>query len=186
MFAVIGIGPDFAASDAGFAVEVEGLIKNSRKIVGIGEIGLDAKVAGKSPLAMQKEVFAKQVQAAKSMEMPAVIHSRGMFEETLKIIEDARLKRVMFHFFEGDEKQAAALAKKGYFISIPPVQTSKRKRIIKEVDLNSIVVETDSPIVGKKPSDVVGVCETVARIKGTSLDDVAEKTTENIRRLFNI
>jgi TatD DNase family protein len=186
VFAVVGIGPDFAASDANFVVEVSGLIKSSMKIVGVGEIGIDTKVADKNRLELQRELFVSQVQIARDLNMPVVIHSRGALEEVMKILEEVRLRKVLFHFFEGDEKQALELSKKGYFISIPPAMTEKRKRIIKEVGLNNLVVETDSPIVGKTPADVIGVCEEIAALKGVSLEEVAEKTTENIRSLFYI
>jgi TatD DNase family protein len=186
VFAVVGIGPDFAAKDSGLVGEIEALVKMSRKIVGIGEIGVDTKVAADNDLGLQKEIFRKQVQIAKELDLPIVIHSRGALDEVIKIIESEHMKRAMFHFFEGDEKQASELAKKGYLISIPPAWTGKRKRIIKEVGLNSLVAETDSPIVGKTPADVVGVCEAIAKLKGVSLEEVATETTENIRRLFYI
>ncbi len=186
VFAVVGIGPDFAATDSAYAVEVPGLIRSSKKIVGIGEIGMDAKVADKNSLAIQKEVFSQQLKVAKELDMPVVIHSRGMLGEVASMLIDMQIKRVMFHFFEGDEKQAVELASRGYLISIPPAQTEKRKRVIKEVNLKSIVAETDSPVVGKTPADVIGVCETIAQVKGVSLEEVAAQTTENIRRLFYI
>ncbi len=186
VFTVIGIGPDFATSDAGYVVEIEGLIRNSMKIVGIGEIGIDTKVSDKNAIALQKELFSKQAQIAKALDMPIVIHSRGALEDVKKILAETQVKKALFHFFEGDEAQAMELAEKGYFISIPPAMTGKRKRIIKEVSLSKIVVETDSPIVGETPADVIGVCETIAKIKGVSLEEVAAKTTENIRRLFYI
>lgn len=186
VFAVVGIGPDFAASDSSFSVEIAGLIKKSMKIVGVGEIGIDVNVADKNDLGLQREVFSRQVQIAKDLDMPVVIHSRGALEEITRVLAEMRVKKALFHFFEGDEKQALELAKNGYLISIPPAWTGKRKRIIKEVNLNSIVVETDSPIVGKTPADVIGVCETIAKLKGVSLEEVATKTTENIRRLFYI
>ncbi|MDE1855111.1 MAG: TatD family hydrolase [Candidatus Micrarchaeota archaeon] len=186
VFAVVGIGPDFAASDANSVLEIGGLIKNSMKIVGIGEVGIDTKVADKNNLELQKDIFVKQVQLAKDLNMPVVIHSRGALDEIANILAENGIRKALFHFFEGDEKQALELSKKGYFISIPPAMTGKRKRIINEVGLNSIVVETDSPIVGKTPADVIGVCETIAVLKGISLEEVATKTTENIRSLFYI
>ncbi len=186
VFAVVGIGPDFSAKDSASVLEIEGLIRSSRHIVGIGEIGLDAKVADTNNLGVQKEIFDRQLQIARDLDMPVVLHCRGMLNEAAEMLANAQIRRAVFHFFEGDEKQAVELSKKGYFISIPPAMTGKRKRIIKEVSLSSIVVETDSPIVGETPADVIGVCETIAKLKGVSLEEVATKTTENIRRLFYI
>ncbi len=186
IFTVIGIGPDFATSDSGYVVEIEGLIRNSMKIVGIGEVGIDVKVADKNDIGLQKELFAKQAEIARRLDMPVVIHSRGALDEVARILAETHVEKALFHFFEGDETQALELAKKGYFISIPPALTGKRKRIIKEVSLSNLVAETDSPIVGETPADVIGVCETIAELKGVSLEEVAAKTTENIRRLFYI
>lgn len=186
VFGVVGVGPDFSAKDSELVNGIERMVKSNSKLVGIGEIGMDTKVSDSNALELQREVFEKQAQIAVEMDLPIVVHSRGSLEEVLKMMEKAHVKRAMFHFFEGDEKQAAELAKKGYLISIPPAWSGKRKRIIKGVSLNSIVAETDSPIVGKTPADVIGVCETIAKLKGVSVEEVATKTTENIRRLFYI
>ncbi|MDE1874193.1 MAG: TatD family hydrolase [Candidatus Micrarchaeota archaeon] len=186
VFAVIGIGPDFATSDSGYVVEIEGLVRNSMKIVGIGEIGIDTKVADKNSMELQRELFRKQVGVAKELNLPIVIHARGAVEEVANTIIEMQVRKALFHFFEGDEKQALELSKRGYLISIPPAMTGRRKRIINELGLSSIVVETDSPVVGKTPADVIGVCETIAKLKGVSLEEVAAKTTENIRSLFYI
>lgn len=186
VFGVLGIGPDFSVADSKFVEGLENTIKSNSKLVGIGEIGIDHKVEDTNSIEVQREVFSKQLELANKLNLPVVIHSRGALDEIRETLESMKVSRVLFHFFEGDEKQAAELAKKGYFISIPPAMTEKRKRVIKEVNINNIVAETDSPIVGKTPADVIGVCETIAQIKGVSLEEVATKTTENIRRLFYI
>ena len=186
VFAVIGISPDFSSSDAIFISEIEKLVKGSRKIVGIGEIGLDLRVVDRSGLEAQRSVFIEQVRIAKNLGLPVVIHSRGLMAEIVKVLDEERVKGAMFHFFDGDEKQAVELARKGHFISIPPTVSGKRKKVIKALDIRSIVVETDSPIVGKTPAEVIGICESIAKIKGISLEEVAARTTENIRRLFYI
>ena len=185
-FAVIGVGPDFAARDAGFVGSIERMIKENMKIVGIGEIGLDAKAAEKNGMELQKKVFEEQAAIAKRLDLPIVIHCRGMLEEVIGIIDCVGTRKVMFHFFDGDEKQAVEISGRGFFISIPPALTSKRKRVIKEVSLSSLVVETDSPVVGRAPDDVIEVCREIAGMKGVALEEVAAKTTENIRRLFSI
>ncbi|MGA3020837.1 MAG: TatD family hydrolase [Candidatus Micrarchaeales archaeon] len=184
IFAVIGIGPDSPVPESDFTEEVEKIIKSNEKIVGIGEIGIDVKK--EMDIGVQKRLFRMQLELANKLDFPVVIHSRGALKDVLEIIEKVKVKRIMFHFFEGDEKQAIELAKKGYLISIPPAETEKRKKIILEVGLESLVVETDSPIVGKTPADVVKVCATIAKLKNIPLEDVAAKTTENIRRLFYI
>ncbi len=186
VFAVIGVGPDFATSDSQFTGMIEPMIKGNMKIIGIGEVGLDAKDVEKNSMELQKRVFEEQAAIAKRLGVPIVIHCRGMLPDVMQVIERVGTSKAMFHFFDGDEKQAAGLAAKGFLISIPPALTSKRKRVIKELSLSSLVVETDSPVVGKTPDDVIEVCREIAEIKGVGLEEVAARTTENIRRLFSI
>jgi TatD DNase family protein len=186
IFAVVGVSPDFSSSDSAEVETLEKLVKSSRKIVGIGEIGIDVKVAKGNGLELQEEVFARQVRIAKDMGLPVVLHSRGALDKVMGVLDRECMRGAMFHFFEGDAKQAVDIAAKGHFISIPPAETGKRKKVIKAVGLDSIVVETDSPIVGKTPTDVIKVCEMIALIKGVGVEDVAARTTENIRRLFFI
>lgn len=185
VFAVVGISPDFLEFELDKVAELENFVRNNDKVIGIGEIGLDAKVKG-TGIEAQREALDAQLSIAKELDMPVVIHSRGYANEVSEKLSEKGIKKALFHFFDGDEAQAAALTAKGYIISIPPVETDKRKRVIKSTSINSIVAETDSPIVGKDPTDVIRVCETIADLKGMSLEDVASATTENIRRLFYI
>ncbi len=186
VFAVIGIGPDFSTRDHSKVAEIGKIIKSSRKIVGIGEIGMDEKAMAENNIELQERIFRAQLGIARALYLPVVIHSRGRLDQVTRIMEEEKAGKALFHFFEGDEKQASELAQKGHLISIPPAMTGRRKRIINELSLNSIVVETDSPVVGKGPADVIGVCETIAKLKGVTLEEVAARTTENIRRLFYI
>jgi TatD DNase family protein len=184
VFAVIGIGPDSPVPKSDFIEEVEKIIKGSEKIVGIGEIGIDTRK--ETEVGVQKKLFKMQLELANKLDFPVVIHSRGALKDILEIIEKVKVKRAMFHFFEGNEKQAIKLARKDYLISIPPAETEKRKRIIVGVGLENLVAETDSPLVGRTPADVIKVCATIAKLKNIPIEDVAAKTTENIRRLFYI
>ena len=92
----------------------------------------------------------------------------------------------MFHFFEGDEAKASELAELGYLISIPPIESSRRKRVINELSIDSIAVETDSPVVGKSPLDVIRIVEWIAEIKGISFDDASMRITQNVKKLFSL
>jgi TatD DNase family protein len=186
VFAVVGIGPEFAASDAGSLKGLEGLIKSSNKVVGIGEIGMDAKAAERVSIEIQREVFGAQLDLAKDLGLPVMIHSRGTLDEVIVMLEERGIRNAVFHFFEGGEEQAKLLSERSHLISIPPVMTGRRKRVIKNTSPNNLVAETDSPVVGKTPADVLGVCKAIAEIKGLPLEDVAESTTENIRRHFYI
>lgn len=186
VFAVIGIDPLAAQTEFGLIDNLEEVMLTSRKIVGIGEIGLDAKVLDRVPIEVQRNAFGRQLDIAKVHDMPVVIHSRGMIGEVMKMLQERRVKKAMFHFFEGDERQAAELAGMGYLISIPPAESSKRKRVIKELDLSSMVFETDSPVVGKDPADVAKVVRLVADLKGFSFEEVALRAAQNVKGFFYI
>lgn len=184
VFAVVGISPDFSESEQNQLEELADFVKNNEKVVGIGEIGLDAK--SHADIGVQRKMFDAQLDLAKDLDVPVVIHSRGFLDEISGMLAEKGIRKALFHFFEGDENQAKALAERGHLISIPPVETSRRKRVIKSTSINNIVAETDSPVVGKDPTDVVKVCGTIASLKRMSVEDVAYATTENIRRLFYI
>lgn len=187
VFAVVGIGPDFSQSDAKHIEKVPKIIKGNRNVVGIGEIGLDYKVAkGEKEISLQKQVFAKQLGMAKEMDMPVVIHARNALGDVIKMLDEHSIRRALFHFFEGGADEAGVVQEKGYLISVPPVETGKRRKAVDAVDLSHIVVETDSPIVGETPVDVKRSLEMVSRVKKIDVNEVAEKTTANLREFFYI
>lgn len=184
IFAVVGISPDFAAVHEGQIRGIKELVKSSKSIIGIGEIGLDSKISVEMEL--QKRIFREQLRIAKDLDLPVVIHSRGASYEVVKILEEEHVKRAMFHFFEGDAELAAQLAAKGYLISIPPVLGKGREEVIKRLKLENLVTETDSPVVGKTPVDAIGVCRKIAAIKAVAAEIAAEKIANNLRNLFYI
>lgn len=187
VFGVIGVSPDFAESEAYSIDELVKIVKSNGKIIGIGEIGLDFKIAkDEKAVEIQKSAFERQILIANELGLPVVIHSRGSLREVLEMLDRHKVKRAMFHFFEGDENDARELVKRGYLMSVPPVENSKRKRAIKEIDLHNIVVETDSPVVGKTPLDVKRSLEMIAKIRGMQVGELARITTENLREFFYI
>ncbi len=185
VFAVIGIDPQGYENDADFVSEIAKIIHSNKKIVGIGEIGLDYKLP-KVDKELQKKVFVEQIEIAKKLDVPIVVHSRGAIEDVIKIVQEFEVNKAMFHFFEGNEVQAKELAERGYLISIPPIESSRRKRVINALGLSSIAVETDSPVVGKSPIDVIKTVGWIAEIKVSSFKDAAFVITQNVKKLFSI
>lgn len=185
VFAVIGVDPAAPAVDDSFIPEITKIIKSNRNVIGIGEVGLDYKLPNPNK-EMQKKRFIDQINVAKELDVPIVIHARGAISDVIDIVEKENVSKAMFHFFEGDEKQAVHLANRGYFISIPPIESSKRRRVINSLELSSIVVETDSPVVGKGPIDVIKTVGWIAQIKGVDFKDAARATTQNVKKLFSI
>ena len=187
VFGVIGISPD-AVGEGLDTEQLEQMIKKSKKIVGIGEIGLDFKIAKDSESRnAQAAVFEKQVDLAKELDLPIVIHSRRALPYVINILVEKKIEKAMFHFFEGGKKEhVEEIKRRGYIISVPPVRSEERERAIKEVDINSIVAETDSPVVGKSPIDVINSLSIISSVRNMDVNEIAEMTTNNLREFFYI
>ena len=185
VFATIGIDPS-AIEDADRIDDIEMQIRANPKIIGIGEVGLDVKYLDKYDLELQKDIFRKQIKIAEELEIPVVVHARGMMKHVIDIVKESSGVRFMMHFFDGTLEEAQKLAGMGHLISIPPRLTSNRKKIIKHLDIGNIVVETDSPVAGHSPSDVKETLELISKMKGIGFYDVASMITGNLKRFFYI
>ncbi|MEM0200987.1 MAG: TatD family hydrolase [Candidatus Micrarchaeaceae archaeon] len=181
VYGVLGISPDFSLSQLNEVDKLESILKNA---IAIGEIGLDNKI--NVPINIQKRCFEKQLDLAVKNKLPVVIHSRGTLQLVEKILEDKNIEKAMFHFFEGNEEVAKRLEKKGYLLSIPPLDYSRYSRVIKSVDLNTIVCETDFPAVGKTPCEVLKTIKKIAEIKNKEITFVGELITQTIKAYFDI
>ncbi len=186
VYGVVGVDPGYSESGYSEIEQLEGIIKSNKNIIGIGEVGLDRSISDRVSMEMQRKAFMAQVEIAIKLEVPLVIHSRGMMAEIQNILKERGVRKAVFHFFEGDVEEAKKAEKEGYLVSIPPAMTSKRKRAVSAIDISSIAAETDSPVVGKTPADVVGVVSSIAAIKGIGTYDAAEIITKNIKDYFYI
>ena len=171
---------------------------NHPKVVAIGEIGLDYHY-DLSPRPVQKEVFLRQLDLARKTGKPFIIHEREAHADMLDIIRNAaRGLNGVFHCFSGSVETAREYLKMGFYISVAgPVtfpKSVKTKEVAKAVPLDRLLVETDSPYLtpqpfrGKRnePAYVRLVAEEIANLRDISLAELAEATTANVRRLFNI
>ncbi len=168
------------------------------KVVAIGEIGLDYHY-DLSPRPVQKEVFLRQLDLARKTGKPFIIHEREAHADMLDIIRNAaRGLNGVFHCFSGSVETAREYLKMGFYISVAgPVtfpKSAKTKDVAKAVPLDRLLVETDSPYLtpqpfrGKRnePAYVRLVAEEIANLRDIPLAELAEATTANVRRLFNI
>ncbi len=166
------------------------------RVVAIGEIGIDL-YWDKSTLEIQKLAFKEQINWAKEMDLPIVIHSRDSFHHIIEILKeekDEKLKGV-FHCFTGSKEQADQAIALGFYLGIGGVLTYKNAglpEVMQHIDINHLVLETDSPYLTPVPhrgkpnesSYLMYVAQKLAEVKGISLEDLAEITTENSRKLF--
>ncbi|AND37683.1 MULTISPECIES: TatD family hydrolase [Cytobacillus] len=169
------------------------------KVVALGEMGLDY-YWDKSPKDIQQEVFRKQIRLAKKVKLPIVIHNRDATADIVEILKEEGAGEVggIMHCFSGSPEIAKECVDMNFFISLGGPVTFKNAKKPKEVadviPLEKLLIETDCPYLtphpfrGKRnePSYVKLVAEQIAEIKGLSVEEVAQATTENAKKLFGI
>lgn len=195
-YASVGVHPDYENIEEP-TLESLLTLANHPKVIAIGETGLDYfRLTG--DLEWQRNRFRTHIRAAISSGKPLVIHTRNAAEDTLRIMreENAQIVGGVMHCFTENLDVALQAIELGFYISFSGIITFKNALIIKDVaknvPLNRILVETDSPYLaptpyrGKtnQPSYVKHVAEEVARLRGISLEEVSVATTENFFRLF--
>ena len=197
VYGVIGIHPeelyDYTKENIDF---IEQNI-NNKKIVGIGEIGLDYHYS-KDEIDKQKELFILQLNLAKKYKKTVVIHSRDSIQDTYDILKNYTDLKKVLHCYSGSLEMAKEFIKTNTLFGIGGVLTFKNSKQLKEVvsniDLKYIVLETDSPYLTpepyrgleNEPYNVNLVAEKVSEIKGISVDKVKEITTLNASCLFDL
>src|ERR1700761_4553483 len=172
--------------------------EGERRIYAIGEIGIDL-YWDKTTLPQQIQAFKQQIAWAKSLKLPIVIHCRDAFDEVFKVLEEEQGEdlRGIFHCFTGSLEQAHKTIDLGFYLGIGGVVTYKNSgldKVVEQVDLKHIVLETDSPYLTPVPfrgkpnesSYITYVAQKVADLKQTSIENIAEVTTANSRLIFGI
>jgi TatD DNase family protein len=169
-----------------------------RKIYAIGEIGIDLHW-DKTTLSMQQEAFRIQIDWAKKLDLPIVIHCREAFDEIFEIIcelKDEKLRGI-FHCFSGTLEQAEKVIELDFFLGIGGVLTYKNSgldKVVEQISLEHLVLETDSPYLTPVPfrgkpnesSYLIYVAQKLADIKQISIEKLAEITTHNSKLIFGI
>lgn len=200
VYGVIGWHPVDAVDCTDEDLEWIESLADNEKIVAIGEMGLDYHW-DKSPKDVQEEVFIKQIELAKRVNLPIVIHNREAEEDAIRILEENDAKTVggiMHSFHNGTDEQIDRVLDMGFYVSLAGVITFKNakrpKEVAQYVPLNRLVVETDAPYLtphpyrGKRnePKLVRLVAEELAELRGISIEEVEKATTENAKRIYNI
>ncbi len=170
--------------------ELEFWNKNKDKFISIGEIGLDYK-NGKDK-AMQKSVFEKVLDIAKKLDKPVIIHSRKAEEDALNILESSGIKKVIMHCFSGKKRLVTRAYDLGYYFTIPThvVRLQQFQDMAKEIDINHLFCETDSPFLSpfkeklNEPAFVIESYKKIAEVKGMELQEVINNIWMNFEKLF--
>ncbi len=199
IYAAVGIHPhDAAEAGEESLAELRHLAKNP-KVVAIGEMGLDY-YRNLSPREIQQEIFRRQIRLAIDLRKPVVIHDRDAHGDVMRILkeENAALAGGIMHCFSGSLEMARECLKMGFYISVAgPVTFDNARRLREisvEIPLDRLLIETDAPYLTPEPhrgkrnesAYVVHVAERIAQLRGIPLEEVAEATTANAKRLFRI
>ncbi|WP_427137888.1 TatD family hydrolase [Psychrobacillus psychrodurans] len=169
------------------------------KVVGIGEMGLDYHW-DKSPKDVQQILFRKQIRLAQKVKLPIIIHNRDATEDVIRILqeEEAHITGGIMHCYGGSVETAKQCIEMNFMISLGgPVtfkNAKKPKEVATKIPLENLLIETDAPYLtpqpyrGKRnePALVTLVAEEIARLKGISIEEVAEVTTKNAELFFGI
>ena len=197
IYAVVGIHPQHAASFDQNTLNAIRELAQQRKVIGIGEIGLDFHYADGAPRAVQEYALNAQLDLAEELGKPVVIHDRDAHIEIMNMIAQRNGKpRGMLHCFSGDLEMAHQAMALGWFISFAGSVTFKNAQALQEIaralPLNHLIIETDSPYLspmrGKRnePGHVALVAKKIAELKEIPTSSVEQATTENIARLFGL
>lgn len=198
LYATVGVHPDYEDTAE---PDVQQLVTLGQhpKIVGIGETGLDYyRLQG--DLEWQRERFRVHIRAARALQKPLIIHTRAAAEDTLRLMREEQAAQAggVLHCFTESWEVAQAALDLGFYISFSGIVTFKNakdlKAVAQKVPLERMLIETDSPYLapmphrGKQnqPAFVKHVAEHIAELRGTTVEKIAQATTENFFRLFKI
>lgn len=198
-YGLLGVHPSEARDwTDDLADKIRTITAENKKIVGIGEIGLDY-YWDKSFNDVQKDVFIKQIQLANELNLPICVHDREAHLDTLNILkEHNKGSKVVLHCFSGSVEFMRECLREGIFIALGGVVTFKNavkaKEVAQAVPLDKLLLETDAPYLapvpfrGKEnqPSYTRLVAEEIAKLREISVEEVERQTTLNAHHIYNL
>ena len=195
-FAMMGLHPCSVKDDYKEELQIVENWLKKRAFIAVGEIGLDL-YWDKTFFAQQKEAFKMQMNWAKDLDIPIVIHSRESTNEVIEILKEEKTDKLrgIFHCFGGSVAEAKEIIDLGFLLGIGGVLTYKKSGLdqtLTEIDLENIVLETDAPFLSPVPfrgkrnesAYILNIAERLATIKNISVEEVAEVTTKNANSVF--
>ncbi len=200
IFGTIGIHPHCASEISKSDIELAKELAKYKKIVAIGEIGLDYYRNLSKPQD-QKELFKNLLGIAIENRLPVIIHSRDAFDDTIAILDEFKndLKNVVFHCWGGTVEQTKLLLDKGFHISFTGVVTFKKANSAQDaakiVPLERMMIETDCPYISpepmrkqkiNEPALLIHIAAKIAQLKNMSLETFANEVTKTTKNFFNL
>ena len=199
IYAAVGIHPHDADKVDDRIIEQLKVLLQNKKVVAIGETGLDYYYKLKS-ITLQQEAFRKFLILAQEFKKPVIIHCRDAQKDTIGIMKEENKGNLhgVFHCFAGDDELIQFAKDIGFYISFTGNVTFKKAHAVREniskVPLDMLLLETDCPYLapdpfrGKtnEPAYIPYIAKAIAEIKGVTIEEVAALTTRNAKDLFNI
>lgn len=192
----IGIHPHHSGQAADEDVAWLRSLQQATAVVALGEMGLDYHYDF-SPRERQAEIFTAQLELAQELNRPIVIHNREATEDCLAIMKNFPTVRAVFHCFTGSAAEARKILDQGYLLGFTGIVTYKKsdelREVVKFTPSDRILVETDSPYLSpepvrkqkvNEPSFVMHTAQEVANLRGISIEELDQITTENVSRHF--
>ncbi len=198
IYATCGVHPSETGDLTDADMETLYEMTKHKKVVAVGEIGLDYHYEDGPDSDTQKYWFERQLEIAKDVDMPVVIHDRESRGDCFSILKKHNIRNGVMHCFSGSAETAKELLKQDFFISFTGVVTFKNARraieALRVVPMEKLFIETDCPYMAPEPvrgtrndsSNVIRIAEKYAEVKGIPLEDVIKITTENAKRFFGI
>ena len=198
VYAVVGVHPENVEEvNKNYLEDLKSLAIN-KKVVGIGEIGLDYHFTTETK-EKQKKMFIDQIELANNLGLPIVVHSRDAMGDTLEILKTHAPKfGGLMHCYSGSIESAKELLKLNFSFSFGGVCTFKNAKnvcaVIESLPLKKIMLETDCPYLApvphrgerNEPKYIPLIAEKIAELKSVRLEEIIETTTENAEKLFNL
>jgi len=179
----------------GYEQVIELISRESRRIVAIGEVGLDYwRVRDDEGRDRQRRVFREFIELSKSLDLPLIIHSRSAGKYALEMLFEMKAERVIMHAFDGAAKHAVKAVERGYMFSIPPsiARSQQKRNLVKRIPLENLLLESDSPVLSpvagqvNYPWNILVSAEWIGKIKGVSIERVIEVTGRNAAEILDL
>ena len=201
VYGAIGLHPHMAEEEGVFEIaDLQNAIKKSKKIIGIGETGLDYSRVGYNKIIQQQNLL-NHIVVAQETGMPLIIHNRDSNDDMTEILKTEYRKKnfsCVLHCFCGDKKMLTSMLDLGFYISASGIITFKNacdlQEVFKYVPFENLLVETDSPFLAPVPfrgkqnqsAFIVKTAKKLAEIKNVSFETIAKYTSNNFKNLFKL
>jgi TatD DNase family protein len=181
------LDPDQATEMAAF------IRKNRLHLAAIGEVGLDFwAIKASAQKEIQREIFKQFILLSNELNLPLNVHSRSAGRHAIAMLLDNNAKQVQLHAFDGKIGSAMPAVEAGYFFSIPPsiIRSRQKQKLVKQLPLSCLLVETDSPVLGpdpqsrNEPANLTIPIAAIAQLKSVDERDVLAAIAENTNRLY--